>query len=369
MLTVARAVAFKWTDPVMGERYRPLEVTPPVSVRPSAGVLMFAGDAPRPLERHAAGRRRQASRGRCVRRRPRAGRSNRRRRRSRSRQGGRGEPRASRCRPGPNAAAGALRFTVELGGGRAPRRAAWSGIEHAHIPMQTMLVDADVRLQPIALATGGRRLGYIPGPGRRGARGVARRRIRGDVAGRDDADRRRCWRRSTPSSSACAPSTPASGCAPRTRALMAYVEHGRHAGRPVQHQQPTRAARRRPSAPGRSTIGQHRVTDETAPVPTRAERTPPSPSPTRCGPRDFDGWVQERGLYFAESWDPHYETPLSMHDPGEPPRSRAACCGPATARGRSSTPGSPSSGSFPAGRAGGLPAVREPARAGGKVGK
>jgi hypothetical protein len=27
--------------------------------------------------------------------------------------------------------------------------------------------------------------------------------------------------------------------------------------------------------------------------------------------------VQERGLYFAEKWDSHYETPLSMHDPGE----------------------------------------------------
>jgi hypothetical protein len=33
---------------------------------------------------------------------------------------------------------------------------------------------------------------------------------------------------------------------------------------------------------------------------------------------DFDGWVQERGLYFADQWDSHYETLLSCHDPGEP---------------------------------------------------
>jgi hypothetical protein len=29
--------------------------------------------------------------------------------------------------------------------------------------------------------------------------------------------------------------------------------------------------------------------------------------------------VQERGLYFAESWDKGYQAPLSMADPGEQP--------------------------------------------------
>ena len=32
---------------------------------------------------------------------------------------------------------------------------------------------------------------------------------------------------------------------------------------------------------------------------------------------DFDGWVQERGLYFAVNIDPAYRTPLRMHDTGE----------------------------------------------------
>jgi hypothetical protein len=42
--------------------------------------------------------------------------------------------------------------------------------------------------------------------------------------------------------------------------------------------------------------------------------------PNKLGPADFTGWVQERGLYFAGKWDDKYATPLSMHDPGEPPR-------------------------------------------------
>jgi len=35
---------------------------------------------------------------------------------------------------------------------------------------------------------------------------------------------------------------------------------------------------------------------------------------------DFEGWVQERGLYFAGPWDPGYDAVLSANDPGEPPR-------------------------------------------------
>ena len=32
---------------------------------------------------------------------------------------------------------------------------------------------------------------------------------------------------------------------------------------------------------------------------------------------DWDGWVQERGLYFAHSWAPSYKPLLSMADPGD----------------------------------------------------
>jgi len=42
--------------------------------------------------------------------------------------------------------------------------------------------------------------------------------------------------------------------------------------------------------------------------------------PNRITAADWDGWVQERGLYFAGPWDPRYETVLSANDPGEPPK-------------------------------------------------
>lgn len=65
--------------------------------------------------------------------------------------------------------------------------------------------------------------------------------------------------------------------------------------------------------------GRDRVTVEEAPVEMLSASHPLLTTPNRIGARDFDGWVQERGLYFPAEWDAHYEPLLSMHDPGEAP--------------------------------------------------
>ena len=39
--------------------------------------------------------------------------------------------------------------------------------------------------------------------------------------------------------------------------------------------------------------------------------------PNEITPKDFDGWVQERGLYFMSEWDSHFTPLLESHDPGE----------------------------------------------------
>ena len=42
--------------------------------------------------------------------------------------------------------------------------------------------------------------------------------------------------------------------------------------------------------------------------------------PNEITAKDFDGWIQERGLYFMDQWDDHFKPLLSCHDPGEPPQ-------------------------------------------------
>jgi LmbE family N-acetylglucosaminyl deacetylase len=39
--------------------------------------------------------------------------------------------------------------------------------------------------------------------------------------------------------------------------------------------------------------------------------------PNKINQTDFEGWVQERGLYFTSNWDKNYTSPLTMQDPGE----------------------------------------------------
>ena len=42
-------------------------------------------------------------------------------------------------------------------------------------------------------------------------------------------------------------------------------------------------------------------------------------SPNKIQQKDFEGWVQERGLYFASKVDERYQSPLTLQDPGETP--------------------------------------------------
>ena len=64
-------------------------------------------------------------------------------------------------------------------------------------------------------------------------------------------------------------------------------------------------------------LSRARVTDEDSPVEILAPQDSIFTSPNQITQKDFDGWVQERGLYFMDHWDDHFEPLLACHDPGE----------------------------------------------------
>jgi LmbE family N-acetylglucosaminyl deacetylase len=66
-------------------------------------------------------------------------------------------------------------------------------------------------------------------------------------------------------------------------------------------------------------VSHDRVVDENAPVRILAADHPLLRIPNRLTGADWQGWVQERGLYFARSWDRHYQPVLETHDPGDAP--------------------------------------------------
>ena len=62
-----------------------------------------------------------------------------------------------------------------------------------------------------------------------------------------------------------------------------------------------------------------RVTDENSPFRLLDPRSPVFNSPNRITESDFDGWVQEHGLYFLSEWDERFTPLLELSDPGEEP--------------------------------------------------
>lgn len=72
-------------------------------------------------------------------------------------------------------------------------------------------------------------------------------------------------------------------------------------------------------APFPLVLSRDRVTVEETPVEILDPGNDLFHVPNEISSRDFEGWVQERGLYFARDWDEKYHSLLSSQDPGEQP--------------------------------------------------
>lgn len=67
------------------------------------------------------------------------------------------------------------------------------------------------------------------------------------------------------------------------------------------------------------TISRDRVTEEDAEVTFTDPSSALMHFPNEITKKDFDGWVQERGIYYPAGYEGHYKTLFSMHDTGEKP--------------------------------------------------
>ncbi len=65
------------------------------------------------------------------------------------------------------------------------------------------------------------------------------------------------------------------------------------------------------------TISRGRTTEEDADVVFLDEKDPLLNFPNRITKDDFSGWIQERGIYYAENFSTDYKAVLAMHDQGE----------------------------------------------------
>jgi len=99
--------------------------------------------------------------------------------------------------------------------------------------------------------------------------------------------------------------------------LLAYVNEGGHLV-VFYHKSFDWNGHQPPYAPYPLELSRLRVTDENAKVTLLEPDHPLFNRPNKIGPGDWDGWVQERGLYFPGTYDRRYQELVSMSDPGEP---------------------------------------------------
>jgi LmbE family N-acetylglucosaminyl deacetylase len=306
---LVRPVVHTWTDPVQGERVRPLVIVPPATVTPLRDAVLAPGRAG-PLEvRVRAGR--DAVTGTIELTLP---------------AGWTAKPASHAVTLAKAGDEITVRFDVKPGakakaGDATPRvrvgDATWSlredTIDYAHIPMQLVLRPATVRLVPIELRLPTGRIGYVRGSGDTIPSDLAHVGL--EVEDIDDETLR--------SGKLAAYSTIILGIrAHNTRPvlvrsharLMEYVKGG--GTLLVQYVTLTETG---PLGPSPLELGRERITDETA-VPTfLAPKNALLQKPNRIVKADFDGWVQERGIYFATKWDAKYTPLLRFADPGEAP--------------------------------------------------
>lgn len=103
--------------------------------------------------------------------------------------------------------------------------------------------------------------------------------------------------------------------------LFAFVESG---GNVIeQYNRPGNDLKTDKLAPYSLRLSNERVTDENATMKFLAPDHPALNVPNKITSADFDGWVQERGIYFPNQWDEHFTPILACADAGEEPKSGA----------------------------------------------
>jgi LmbE family N-acetylglucosaminyl deacetylase len=102
------------------------------------------------------------------------------------------------------------------------------------------------------------------------------------------------------------------------RRLLDYVNRG--GTLIVQYNQSTGAFNDGHYTPYPATEANLRVSVEEQPVEILAPEEQVFNWPNKISQKDFDGWVQERGLYFMSQWDAQFKPLLACNDPAEPPQ-------------------------------------------------
>lgn len=311
-----RPVVYKYTDEVKGEIYQPFEIVPEVSVKFRDKVLIFANGAAKTVPVIITAGKDNVSGEIAL----------------QSAENWKIEPVTTqfsiakkgasasvlfKITPPANPSEATLSPLVKVGG--VTYSSEITKISYNHIPEQTVVLPAETKLVKLNIEKRGQNIGYIEGAGdvipeslEQIGYTVTRIPIGSITA------------KSLEKYDAVVMGIRAYNIIEELKysqpALLKYVENG---GNLIVQYNVSRGLQVNPIGPYDLSLSRDRVTEEDAPVRFLAKDHPILNSPNKITSKDFEGWVQERGLYFADSWAPQYTPILSLNDTNETPKEGA----------------------------------------------
>ncbi|NLR57981.1 PIG-L family deacetylase [Chitinophaga polysaccharea] len=188
-------------------------------------------------------------------------------------------------------------------------------IRYDHIPLITLFPPAAARLVSVNLKHNGNRLGYIPGAGDMVAASL--RQVGYDVTELTEKD---IMSGNLQQYDAIIAGVRAYNVNARMKywqpRLMEYVNNG---GKLIVQYNVNSPLVTNNLGPYPFNLSRDRVTDENAAVHFINPKDPVFHYPNEITAADFNGWVQERGLYYTTNADKAYDKLFTMHDQGESP--------------------------------------------------
>jgi LmbE family N-acetylglucosaminyl deacetylase len=220
-------------------------------------------------------------------------------------------------KPEANPKQGLIGLEFQRNGAKPEKLQSLRVIEYDHIPTQIELSPSNVKIVPVDLKPGGvAKVGYIEGPGDEVAKYLRAVGYDVEIIGEDDLVSENFDRFDAIVTGIRAFNT-RDDLSFAKEALNEYVKNG---GTWLVQYNTSRRLKEDQIGPYTFQLSRERVTDETARPEFLAPNHPVLTAPNQITMSDFDGWVQERGLYFASEWDENFVPILGWSDPDEPSR-------------------------------------------------
>ncbi|WP_420318056.1 PIG-L family deacetylase [Ekhidna sp.] len=306
-------VLFKRTDPVEGEISEPLTIGPPVMVNIASGVLVFGDSQPKSVDvRVIAGKKNiegnvslEAPEGWKIVPAEYAFSLD---------QKGQEQIFTFTLTPPTEASEGEVLAVASIGGKTYQKGR--TVIDYDHIPKQTLFPNASVKVVKIDLKKKGNLIGYIDGAGDAIPQNLAQIGYKVETLSKDDVEADKLRKYDAIILGVRAFNT-VDWLSYKNTDLFEYVKQG---GNLIIQYNTSHRLVTQEIAPYDLKLSRDRVAVEQAPVEIIAFDHPVMNGPNRITDKDFENWVQERGLYFPGEWSDDFTPILKSNDPGESPK-------------------------------------------------